>query len=182
MKTRKKEKGPAQIYLERIKKLDVQIDAMEQEKLALRDLAYRVTPSMSGNGGSSGGNHDKIGSAAARIADKEAEIDQAVDRLIDMKAEAARLLDQLDKPEHYKVLHSRYILYKSFESIAVDMGYSYRNIHYLHGRALQAFGKVLEAQKPQEITVKMDDGEMIKAIHQIIETEKRMHGAARCGV
>lgn len=158
MKTRKKEKGPAQLYLERIKKLDVQIDAMEQEKQALRDLAYRVTPSMSGSGGASGGgNHDKIGSAAARIADKEAEIEEAIDRLIDMKDEATGLLKHLAKPEHFKVLHSRYILYKSFESIAVEMGYSYRNIHYLHGRALQAFEKVLEEYRIKRLSMTLEE-------------------------
>ena len=145
MKTRKKEKGPAQLYLERIEKFDVQIKAMDQERLALLDLAYRVTPSMSGSGGASGGgNHDKIGSAAARIADKEAEIDRAIDRLINMKAETVGLLNHLANPRHFELLHKKYVLYKSWENIAVEMGYTYRNIHYLHGRALQAFEKVLE--------------------------------------
>lgn len=146
MKKRQKEKNPAQLYLERIKKLDAQIDGMYQEKLALKDLALKVTPSMSGSGGSSGGNQDKLGSAVTRIIAKEEEIDRAVDQLIELKKAASALLARLDRPEHYRVLHGRYILYKSFESIAVEMGYTYRNIHYLHGRALQAFGKVLEGE------------------------------------
>lgn len=176
MKTRKKEKGPAQLYLEHIKKLDVQIDGMEQEKLALRDLALRVTPSMSAGGGSPGGNQDKLGSAVTRIVAKEEEIDRAVGQLISLKQEASDLLARLDKPEHYKVLHGRYILYKSFESIATDMGYTYRNICYLHGRALQAFGKLLEAQRP---CIEFDGKALCKAIERGIEINRRMNLAAR---
>lgn len=140
----KKKKGRAQLYLERIRKLDVQIDGMTQEKIALEELACRVTPSLGNSGGTSGGNQDKLGSAVTRIIAKEEEIDQAVDELIDLKRKASDLLSRLDKPEHYRVLHGKYILYKSFEAMAAEMGYTYRNICYLHGRALQAFGKVLE--------------------------------------
>lgn len=144
-----KKKGPAQLYLERIKKLDTQIDCMVEERRLLQDMALRVTPSMSGSGGSSGGNQDKMGSAISQIVDKGNEIDRAVDELINLKQEASTLLARLDKPEHYRVLHERYIQYKSFEQIAAGMGYTYRNAHYLHGRALQAFGKVLEEYKKE---------------------------------
>ena len=147
MKKRQKEKGPAQAYLEKIRKLDVRIACLLEEKKQLEDMALRVTPSMSGCGGSSGGNHDKLGNAVCRITDKEKEIDRTVDELVDLKDEASTLLARLDNPAHLNVLHKRYFQYKSFESIAVEMGYTYRNIHYLHGRALQALEKVLEEHK-----------------------------------
>ncbi len=144
-----KKKGQAQQFLERIRKIDVQIDCMVQEREALKDMALRVTPSMSGNGGSSGGNQDKLGSAVARIVDMEEKIDMAVDELISLKQEASVLLGRLDKPEHLKVLHERYIQYRSFETIACEMGYTYRGVHYLHGRALQAFDKALEEYRKE---------------------------------
>lgn len=143
-----KKKGPAQQYLERIRKLDTQIACMVEERNGLKDLALRVTPGTSG-GGSPQGNQDKMGSAVSRIVDKEREIDQAVDELINLKQEASTLLALLDDPGHYRVLHERYIQYKSFEQIAAGMGYTYRNAHYLHGRALQAFGKVLEEHRKE---------------------------------
>ena len=105
-----------------------------------------------------------------------------INALVELKKEIMATIHAVEDVELQTLLEKRYLCFLSWEKIAVEMGYSYRNIHYLHGRALQAFEKVLEAQKHQEITVKMDDGEMIKAIHQIIETEKRMHGAARRGV
>lgn len=144
-----KKKGQAQLYLEQIRKIDVQIDCMIQEKESLKDMALRVTPGMSGSGGSSSGNQDKLGGAVARIVDMEEKIDRAVDELINLKQEVSMLLGRLDKPEHYRVLHERYIQYKSFEQIAAGMGYTYRNAHYLHGRALQAFGKALEEYRKE---------------------------------
>lgn len=142
---KKKKKSPAQEYLEKIRRLDVQIDCMLEEKNQLKDMATRITPTMSNSGGSSGGgNQDKLGGAVSRIVDKEKEIDAAVDALIGLKQEASSLLSRLDDPAHMKVLHERYIQYKSFESIAAQMGYTYRGVCYMHGRALQAFGKVLE--------------------------------------
>ena len=162
MKKRQKEKGPAQVYLEKIRKLDVQIECLEHEKLMLKDMALRVTPDMSGSGGSSGGNQDKLGSAVTRIIAKEEEIDRAVDELIGLKQAASALLARLDDPAHIKVLHGRYMQYKSFESIAAEMGYTYRNVCYLHGRALQAFGKALEEQKQTN----EDFSRMIMAAHK----------------
>lgn len=144
-----KKKGPAQQYLERIRKIDTQIGCMVEERNSLKDLALRVTPSTSSGGGSPGGNQDKMGSAVSRIVDKDQEIDRAVDELIGLKQEASTLLARLDDPNHYRVLHERYIQYKSFEQIAAGMGYTYRNAHYLHGRALQAFGKVLEEYRKE---------------------------------
>ena len=41
----------------------------------------------------------------------------------------------------YDLLYKRYVLYKTWEEIAVDMNYSIRKIYYLHGEALsQLYG------------------------------------------
>ncbi|MBQ9741311.1 MAG: hypothetical protein IJV91_10290 [Kiritimatiellae bacterium] len=170
---KKKKKSPAQEYLEKIRKLDVQIDCMLTEKEQLKDMALRITPAMSASGGSSGGgNQDKLGGAVSRIVDKEKEIDQAVDTLICLKQEASSLLSRLDDPAHMKVLHERYIQYKSFESIAAQMSYTYRGICYLHGRALQAFGKVLEEHRGR-ITINVDGPSMMGAVIMALEDRKR---------
>ena len=73
---------------------------------------------------------------------KEIERDKV--KLKGMISEACDLLARVPGKAHYDVLYKRYIEYQSFERIAVEMDYTYRNVHYLHGRALQAFDKVLE--------------------------------------
>lgn len=143
-KDSEKKKGPAQTYLEKIKWYDVLIDSKLEELAALNSIAKRITPVMNTTGGGSSGNQDKLGDTIAKIIDLQAEINSDVDNFVDKKREATRLMKKLENPLHYQILHKRYVLYKSFEQIAADTHYSYRNVTHAHGRALQAFEKVLE--------------------------------------
>ncbi len=149
MKTDKdKKKGPGQTYLERIRRIDVEIECKLEELKELDSAVKRITPVMKDTGAGGGsGNQDRMGDTIARIIDLRNEINSDVDKLVDIKREAARLMKRLARPEHYQLLHKRYVLYKSFEQIAAEMRYSYRNVCYVHGRALQAFDKVLEEHK-----------------------------------
>lgn len=136
----------AKEYLEKIRKNDVLIDSKLEELANLNSIVKRITPVMTTTGGGTG-NQDKLGNAIAKIIDLQEEINRDVDILVDRKREASRLLKKLENPLHFQILHKRYVLYKSFEQIAADTHYSYRNITHAHGRALQAFGKVLEEGK-----------------------------------
>lgn len=145
---KEKKKGPGQTYLEKIRWYDVQIDCKLEELKVLDSAVKRITPIMKDTGaGGASGNQDRMGDTVAAIMDLRAEINRDVDKLVDMKREAARLMKKLGRPEYFQVLHKRYVLYKSFEQIAADMHFTYRNVCYVHGRALQAFDKVLEEHK-----------------------------------
>ena len=137
----------AKEYLRSIKKADAIINEKLRERDQLKGMRYKVTqtlkPVMVSGGGSNGG----FTNASDRLIDLEREIDREVDRFVDLKREADVLLMQLENEQHYKVLHRYYVLFESFEKIAVDMGYTYRNVCYLHGRALQVFQKVLDAHE-----------------------------------
>ena len=142
-----KKKGPAQTYLERIKWLDALIDSKLEELSRLDSKVKRITPVMSTTGAGGSGNPDRHGDAIAKIIDLQNEINRDNDEFIDLRKEAGELLKRISQPEQYQVLHKRYVLYESFENIAVEMRYSYRHICNIHGRALQAFEKVLEEHK-----------------------------------
>lgn len=137
----------AKEYLERIKWLDVLIDSKLEELARMNSIVKRITPVMNTTGGGANGNQDKLGDTVARIVDLQSEFNRDVDRFVNMKREATELLGKIKEAEYYQVLHKRYVLYKSFEQIATEMKYSYRGVCYVHGRALQAFGKVLEERK-----------------------------------
>lgn len=149
-----KEKGPAQIYLERIKWLDVMIDSKQAELCRLDSLVKRITPVMNTTGAGGSGNQDRHGDAIAKIIDLQNEINRDNDEFIDLRREASKLLKLIRQPEQYQVLHKRYVLYESFENIAVEMRYSYRHICNIHGRALQAFEKVLEEHRHMQEAIK----------------------------
>ena len=138
----------AKEYLEKIKWYDVLIDSKLEELATLNSIVKRITPVMNTTGGgSASGNQDKLGDTIAKIIDLQTEINRDVDNFVDRKREASRLLKKLENPLHYQILHKRYVLYKTFEQIAADTNYSYRNVTHAHGRALQAFDKVLEEGK-----------------------------------
>lgn len=140
----------AKEYLERIKWYDVLINSKLEELATLNSMVKRITPVMNTTGGGVSGNQDKLGDTIAKIVDLQQEINRDVDMFVDMKREAARLMKKVKKPEFFQVLHKRYILGESLEQITFDMGYTHRGMCYLHGRALQAFGKVLEETKALE--------------------------------
>lgn len=139
----------AKEYLERIKWYDVMINSKLEELATLDSMVKRITPVMNTTGGGVSGNQDKLGDTIAKIVDLQAEINRDVDMFVDMKTEATALLKKITKAEHFQVLHKRYVQYESFEQIAMEMKYTYRGVCYIHGRALQAFGKVLEECRRQ---------------------------------
>lgn len=128
--------------------MDAVIDAKLAERDALYDMLTHITPTLKQDVVSSGGfQQDKMGNAIAKIADLGNELDNVIDKFVDKKREASALLERLDNPLYYQVLHKRYVLFHSFEKIAGDLNYTYRNIRYLHGRALQAFDEILNGKK-----------------------------------
>ena len=137
----------AKEYLERIKMMDAIVDSKLEELAMLKSMVKRITPVMNTTGGGAAGNQDKMSETIAKIVDLQEEINRDVDMVVNLKKDANELLAKIKRPEYYQVLHKRYVLFKSFEQIAMEMKYSYRGICYVHGRALQAFGKVLEERK-----------------------------------
>ena len=142
-----KKECPAKAYLNRIRFLEEMINEKIADRDAVREMLYRVTPILKDDVVSFSGNQDKIGTGAAKLADYEAELDEMIDKLVDMKREVAAKLEKLENPAHYKVLYHRYILCHTFERTATEMFYSYMGICKLHGRALQAFEKIMEEEK-----------------------------------
>ena len=73
----------------------------------------------------------------ARIVDMEHKIDEDIDALVDLKERIQSVINSLDDAEYRVLLTERYINFEDWEKIALTMHYSIRNIHLMHGRALQ---------------------------------------------
>ena len=134
----------AKSYLQQIKRCDIKIDSGVEELSRLNALATRVTSAMSGDVVSRTRNNDTLGDTVAKIIKLQEDIDREVDRYVDLKREVTELLDRMENPVYYQILHSRYILYKTWEQIACDMDFTYQWVCELHGRALQEFGKLMD--------------------------------------
>lgn len=66
----------------------------------------------------------------------EAELQQDIDRLVDLKKEIMAVVKAVDDMECQTLLELRYLCFKSWEQIAVDMGYNVRHVYRLHDEAL----------------------------------------------
>lgn len=130
-----------------IKLLNTQIDCMQANVDSLRDSLLRITPTLKQDVVTSSGTQDRMSATVAKIVDLEKEINAKIDTYIDKKAEIIRLLESVRNPDYLKVLQMRYVDIEKWEDIAVAMDCSVRNVHKLHGRALQVFAKIMEEDR-----------------------------------
>ena len=133
----------AKTWLQKIKLCDTKINIKLDELKQLKDMTLKVTPSMEGEVVSGSCNQDRLGNAVAKIVDLQREIDESIDTFVELKRFFMWIIDRLNDANQASVLYKRYFQYMTFEQIACDMGYGYRNVCYIHGRALQAVEKLI---------------------------------------
>ena len=86
-------------------------------------------------------NFDKIGTTVAKIDEMENNLDKMIDEYLVKRERIIAQIDTMEEESVYQILFSRYIEKKTFEKIATEMKYSWRQIVRLHGKALQQFEK-----------------------------------------
>ena len=134
----------AQDFLRQVRKLDLQITNKLIEKQQWRDIALGITANMDGERVQSSGGKSKMADAVNKCVDIEAEIDNLVDRLIDVKKEVIQAIEQLDSPTEYDVLHRRYIQFQGLQDIADHYRKDYGWATTTHGRALKSLQEILD--------------------------------------
>lgn len=133
----------AKAYLGRIELYDAHINNRLTDLAELQTLVTKITSTISPVCVSGSGNKDRLGDAVAKIIDMQDEINQKIDKFIELKKEISALIEQIQDADQVKVLHMRYFEYMPWEQIACEMNYSYRNVCYIHGKALQAVDALL---------------------------------------
>lgn len=133
----------AKAYLRKIELFDANINNRISDLQELKSLVTKITATISTVCVSGSGNQDRLGDAVAKIVDMQDEINLKIDKYIALKKEISELLEQIQDSDQVKVLHKRYFEYKAWEQIACEMNYSYRNVCYIHGKALQAVEALL---------------------------------------
>jgi len=129
----------AKEYLQSVKIKDAEIDNLQSDKEALRDMMFSLGGNSDSERVQSSRDNDKFGSLYSRIDAKEREIIEKIDELIDFKLKVSAEINKLTDDRFIKVLHKRYIQYQSWEYIAIDMNYNVGYLYQVHGQALLAF-------------------------------------------
>lgn len=134
----------AKQLLRQIEKLDVLIRNKLIEKEQWRDVALGITANMDGERVQSNGSKSRMADALNKCIDMESEIVSLIDNFADTKMQTIELIEQLDSPIEYNVLHLRYIQYKSLQEIADHYGKDYGWATTVHGRALKGVQSILD--------------------------------------
>ena len=128
-------------YLQQISRLDRMINNKLAEISQLRELAMSVSAVKNEERVQTTPNYDKIGTAYCKIEEMEEKLDKLIDEFVDKRNLIISQIDKIENETYYEILFSRYIEKKTFEKIADEMTYSWRQVIRLHGRALQEFEK-----------------------------------------
>ncbi len=129
-------------YLSQISRLDRMIKNKLTELSQLKEMSYGLSAIPNEEKVQTTPNHDKIGTAVAKIADMEIEIDVLVDRYVDLKKEVYIKMNLLKSEKHKEILYKKYIECKSIYTIAKELGMTDRGCKKAHKRALEEMGKI----------------------------------------
>ena len=123
-------------YLLGYQRINQRVNCLLLEQQRWRELATRVSPNLSGmpRGGGGGGTQGAI----SKIVDLETEINTEIDKLVEKRKEIESVIRAVEDSTLRALLEYRYINGKKWEEIALMMGYDYRWVLRLHGRALSA--------------------------------------------
>ena len=89
-------------------------------------------------------------SIIVKIVDLEHEINEDIDTLVDLKKDIMTLVKTVKNPEYQTLLELRYLCFKKWEQIAVDMGYTRRHLGRMHLNALNSLNSKKLSQKDIE--------------------------------
>ena len=134
----------AKTYLNQIQLLDNKINDGIEDMERLNALLTRVTSAMGGEVVSSSKSPDKMTDIVDKIIKLRENLKRNVDKYVALKQETTELLSQIESPVHYQILYSRYVLYRTWEQIADEIGYTYQWTCQLHGVALLEFEKIMQ--------------------------------------
>lgn len=127
----------AKEYLGQIDFLDRLIQSKQVEVYQLKCLATNVTAPMGSEPVQTSNISDKVGNITAKIVDLENEINDLIDQYIDEKQKRINMIEQIDDPLQYSILHKKYIQKKSLTKIAEEEHFSRVWIDKNHGYALK---------------------------------------------
>lgn len=126
----------AKEYLSQAYRIDQRINNKMEQITSLRDLLFKTHITMSDMPGNPNRDSSRVEKYLVKIYDLERELDNEIDRLVSLKTEIKHAIDAVGDTDCKVLLEERYMFFRSWEEIACRMGYTVRNVHRLHSKAL----------------------------------------------
>lgn len=136
----------AKEYLSRAYRIDQRIDSKIEQVGSLRALSTKATATISDMPYSSKNVHS-MEEIIVKIINLEHEINEDINKLLDLKWEITGMIKSVENPEYQELLELRYLCFYSWEKIAVRMDYDLRYLHKLHRKALEQCAVFVPVEK-----------------------------------
>ncbi|MEA4940901.1 MAG: DUF1492 domain-containing protein [Christensenella sp.] len=125
-------------YLSQAYRIDQRINSKLAQVMCLRDLLGKATGTLSGAPKAATPNLHSMEDTIAKMVDLENEINEDIDALVDLKAEIMQRIKRVENTEYQTILELRYLCFKRWEEVSVELGYSIQHLFRLHDEALEA--------------------------------------------
>lgn len=130
-------------YLSQAYRIDQRINSKLEQIVSLHELAMKATSTINDMPVNCTKNTNKMAEIISKIVDLESEINAEIDRLVEVKKNIIFIIKQVQNSELQTLLELRYLCFKTWEQIAVDLNYGIDNVYKMHQRAIRR----LENQK-----------------------------------
>ena len=124
-------------YLELARNINIQIDSKLEQVSALRQLAIKASSTLSPVPPSGTPDPHRLEKTITRMMDMEHEVDEDIDRLVELKADIMKAISRVPDARERVVLELRYLAFKDWASIADAIGLHIRQVYRLHDEALK---------------------------------------------
>ena len=121
--------------------LDLRIESKLQQVESLRSLAAKATTTYAAEPVSGTRDVHKREDIICKIVDLQAEINTDIDQLIDLKRKLRKMIESVPNVSYRTILELRYLNFRTWEEIAVAMGYTLRNLRYMRDKAIDSLGE-----------------------------------------
>lgn len=135
----------ARSYLSQAYRIDSRINSKIEQVASLRDLATKATSTLSDMPRNASPSLNRMEDIILKIITLEQEINADIDKLVELKQDIMHLVKRVQNPEYQTVLELRYLCFRTWEQIAVDMNYSIHHLYKLHNAALDVCNRLLAA-------------------------------------
>ena len=133
----------AKEFLKQAQHIDQRINSKLEQVLSLRELATKATSTLSETPVSGTRNVHRMEDIIAKMVDLESEINADIGELIEVKRDVMSVIKRVPRPEHQSLLELKYLCLKTWDDVAYELGYVYRQITRMHGAALEQVEMIL---------------------------------------
>lgn len=133
----------AKEFLKQARHIDQRINSKLEQVQSLRELATKATATLSDMPRSATPNIHRMEDVICKMMELESEINADIDELINTKHEVMAVIKMVERPEYQSLLELKYLCMKTWEEVAAELGYVYRQITRMHGHALEQVDAIL---------------------------------------